>query len=81
MAGSGQQASPLARRRTGGVAIHVPPAAVADIPWPVWRVASSGRFGDSLHTILNEWTLTNVYEANQIIDALLDAEARAAQEK
>jgi hypothetical protein len=54
---------------------------VSDIPWPVWRVASSGRFSDSLHTILHEWTLADVYAANQIIDALLDAEARAAQEK
>lgn len=59
----------------------MPPAAVSDIPWPVWRVASSGRFGDSLHTILTAWTLDEVYAANQIIDALLDAEARAAQEK
>lgn len=59
----------------------MPPAATADIPWPVWRVASSGRFGDSLHTILSEWTLADVYAANQIIDALLDAEAREAQEK
>ena len=59
----------------------MPPAAVSDIPWPVWRVASSGRFGDSLHTILSEWTLADVHAANQIIDALLDAEAQAAQEK
>lgn len=55
----------------------MPPAATADIPWPVWRVATSGRFGDSLHTILNEWTLADVYAANQVIDALTDAEAEA----
>ena len=58
----------------------MPPAAVSDIPWPVWRVAFSGRFSDSLHTILHEWTLADVYAANQIIDALLDAEARAQKE-
>lgn len=81
MAGSGQQASPGARRRSGGVAIHVPPAAVSDIPWPVWRVASSGRFGDSLHTILTAWTLDEVYAANLVIDALTEAEHRASQEK
>ena len=51
------------------------------VPWPVWRVATSGRFGDPLHTILHEWTLADVYAANAVIDALCDAEARASREK
>lgn len=59
----------------------MPPAAVRDIPWPVWRVASSGRFGDSLHTILTEWTLADVYAANLVIDALSAAEQEASRER
>jgi hypothetical protein len=59
----------------------VPPGATEAIPWPVWRVATSGRFGDSLHTILHEWTLADVYAANMVIDALAEAEAQAAREK
>lgn len=59
----------------------MPAAATEDIPWPVWRVATSGRFGDSLHTILNEWTLAQVYAASQVIDALTDAEAHASKER
>lgn len=59
----------------------MPGAAVAEIPWPVWRVASSGRFGDSLYTILTEWTLADVYAANQVIDALSAAEQEATRER
>ena len=69
------------RRRPGTVEVDVPAAALTEIPWPVWRVATSGRFGDSLHTILNEWTLAQVYAANQVIDALSVAEERASKER
>lgn len=59
----------------------MPAAAAEAIPWPVWRVATSGRFSDSLHAILHEWTLADVYAANLVIDALAEAEDRAAKEK
>lgn len=57
--------------------MHLPAAALEMIPWPVWRVATSGRFGDSLHTILNEWTLAGVYAANGVLDALEEAERKS----
>lgn len=59
----------------------MPAAALTEIPWPVWRVATSGRFGDSLHTIMEEWTLAQVYAASQVIDALGAAEERATKER
>lgn len=56
----------------------MPESAVSRYPWMVHRVATSGHYRDSLHTILTEWTLPDVVAANQIIDALADAEYRAA---
>lgn len=50
------------------------------IPWPVHRVATSGHYRDSLHTILTEWSLADVAIANAVIDGLEDA-AEAAQVK
>lgn len=44
------------------------------------RVATSRRYADSLHVILTEWSLADVYAANAVIDALEDAEARAHKE-
>lgn len=43
-------------------------------------MATSRRYSDSLHTILTEWSLADVYAANAVIDALEDAEARAHKE-
>jgi hypothetical protein len=40
----------------------------------VHRVATAGRYTDSLHTILTEWSLADVYAANAVIDALAAAE-------
>jgi hypothetical protein len=60
--------------RGRGVAVDVPPWAVERIPWVVHRVATAGRYTDSLHTILTEWSLADVYAANAVIDALAAAE-------
>lgn len=43
----------------------------------VHRIATSRRYTDSLHTILTAWTLADVCDANLVLDALEDAEARA----
>ena len=40
----------------------------------VHRVATAGRYTDTLHTILTEWSLADVYAANAVIDALAAAE-------
>jgi hypothetical protein len=40
------------------------------IPWDVHRVAVSGRYADPLHTILTAWTLADVLDANDVLDAL-----------
>jgi hypothetical protein len=66
--GSGQA------RRPGTVAVAVPPWATERIPWVVHRVATAGRYTDTLHTILTEWSLADVYAANAVIDALAAAE-------
>lgn len=47
------------------------------MPWPLHRIATSGRYHDSLHAISTEWSLVDVWQANDVIDALADAEARA----
>lgn len=41
------------------------------------RVATSRRYTDSLHTILTQWSVVDVFEANLVLDAIEDAEARA----
>lgn len=50
------------------------------LPWVAHRVAVSGHYHDSLHTILTAWTLADIIDANDVCDALDDARA-AAQEK
>lgn len=52
----------------------------AGIPAEVYRVATSGRFNDSLHTIVTEWGLTDVWDANAYLDALEDAQAAARED-
>lgn len=47
--------------------------------WPVKRVATSGYYHDSFHTIRTCWSLKDVLDANEIIDALDDAKAAAAE--
>lgn len=49
------------------------------MPWPLHRVATSGRYHDSLHVISTEWSLLDVWQANDVIDALAEAEVRAAK--
>ena len=61
---------------SGGAAeveIHLP----EEVPWLVHRVATSRRYSDSLHTILTQWSVLDVFEANLVLDAIEDAEARA----
>lgn len=49
------------------------------IPWPVHRIAVSD-YHESLTTLLNRWSLTDVVDANLVLDAM-DAARRKAQEK
>ena len=68
-----------AARRTEGsgedrsVEIHLP----EEVPWMVHRIATSRRYSDPLHTIKTRWSLVDVFEANLVLDAVEDAEARA----
>jgi hypothetical protein len=50
----------------------VPPGVL----WPLHRVATSGRYHDSLHIISTEWSVADVYDANDLIDALAAAEEK-----
>jgi hypothetical protein len=47
----------------------------------VWRVATSGDFSDSLHTISTEWSLADVVDANTVLDSLDEARERARAEQ
>ena len=47
--------------------------------WLVHRVATSRRYTDPLAVILTQWSLPDVVEANLVLDALEDAEARARE--
>lgn len=58
-----------------GVQVSVPAWACETIPWVVHRVATAGRYTDSLQTILDDWSLADVYAANAVIDALAAAES------
>lgn len=49
-------------------------------PWQVHRVATSGRYNDSLHTILTEWGLADLHDANAMLDALDEARSRPQRE-
>lgn len=51
------------------------------MPWPLHRVATSGKYSDSLHIISTEWTLVDVWQANDVIDAHDDAAARAEKNR
>jgi hypothetical protein len=58
-----------------GVEIHLPEG----VSWLVHRVATSRRYTDPLAVILTQWSLPDVVEANLVLDALEDAEARARE--
>ena len=47
--------------------------------WPAKRVATSGYYHDSFHTIMTCWSLRDVIDANELIDAYEDAKAEAAE--
>jgi hypothetical protein len=49
--------------------------------WPVHRVATSGHYHDSRHTIETRWSLWNLVEAFEVCDAIDTARALAAKEK
>lgn len=50
------------------------------IPWPVHRVATSGYYHDALSDIMTRWSLSDVMDANEVIDAYEDAKAQAQEE-
>lgn len=51
-----------------------------DIAWPLHRIATSGKYHDSLHVIESEWSLLDLQQANEVLDAYEDAEAQAIEE-
>lgn len=36
--------------------------------WPAHRIATSGKYHDSLHTILSEWSYLDVMKVNELLD-------------
>lgn len=46
----------------------------ATVCWPIHRVATSGKYQDSLREIEMEWSLTDLWDANAVLDAMTDAE-------
>lgn len=48
--------------------IQVPPHVAHE--WPLHRVALSKRYPDDFHTICTAWSITDVYDALAVIDAL-----------
>jgi hypothetical protein len=58
------------------VTVRIP----AHVPWLVHRVAVSRRYSDPLATILGEWSIDDVVTANEILDALEEAEERSMRE-
>ncbi len=54
--------------------VEIPPG----IAWRVHRIATSERYGGlSPHEIRTRWSWLEVLEANEVLDAFADAEARA----
>ncbi len=53
--------------------IEIPPG----VQWPLHRVAISGRYNDSLHTISTEWSLADVWDAIELLDVIDAAESDA----
>lgn len=49
------------------------------VPWVVHRVAVSGHYHDSLHTILTQWSLADLVDAHVICDELDRAQAEATK--
>jgi hypothetical protein len=43
----------------------------------IWRIATHPRIRDSLHTIQTDWSLDDLMQAHDVVDALEDAESRA----
>ena len=52
----------------------------AHVPWLVHRVAVSRRYSDPLATILDQWSIDDVVTANEVLDALEEAEERSMRE-
>jgi len=46
------------------------------VAWPVHRIATSGYYRDSLVEIMTRWSLSDVVDANEVIDALEDVKAQ-----
>jgi hypothetical protein len=44
------------------------------IHWSIHRVAVSGKYRDPLHTIETEWSFQDLLDANDVLDAIEDAE-------
>ncbi len=49
------------------------------IDWNIHRIASSQRYSSSLIEIENEWTIDEVWDANEVLDILKLAEEKASE--
>lgn len=50
------------------------------VPWLLHRVAVSGYYHDSLATIASEWSLQDIVDAHDVIDALDEARGKKPEQ-
>jgi hypothetical protein len=56
----------------------VPPHIAED--WAIWRIATSEEFrGQQVHYLMNDCTLDDIMDMNDILDSIADGRARAAK--
>ncbi len=48
--------------------------------WRIWRIATDPRIKDSLTEILNHWSLEDLSEAHEVLNALDEFEAKSRKE-
>lgn len=47
--------------------------------WAIWRVVTHPQMHQSYHEVVEFWTIDDLLDANQILDAIESAQARADQ--
>jgi len=47
------------------------------VTWAVHRVATSGRYTSTIVEIRKHWTILDIMDAHDVIDALAEAERKA----
>jgi hypothetical protein len=53
------------------------PDRIDPVTWAIHRVATSGRYTSTITEIKRSWTIVDVMDAHDVIDALAEAERKA----